>query len=170
MPQDTRIPVGVLGATGMVGQQFISRLANHPWFEVTWLAASERSEGKRYCEAASWRLSTPMPAEIRSLPVHACTPGKGPKVVFSALDAKAADELEHQFAAAGHIVLSNARSHRMDPLVPLLIPEINADHLGVLPEQRKAKGWSGAIVTNPNCAAVVLSMALAPLRQFSIHA
>jgi len=170
MPQDTRIPVGVIGATGMVGQQFISRLAHHPWFEVTWVAASERSEGKRYHEAASWRLSTPMPDGVRSLPVQACVPGKGPKVIFSALDAKAADALEHQFAAAGQTVLSNARSHRMDPLVPLLIPEINADHLGVLPEQRKVKGWSGAIVTNPNCAAVVLAMALAPLRRFGVHA
>jgi aspartate-semialdehyde dehydrogenase len=111
-----------------------------------------------------------MPEACRALPVEACVPGKGPKIIFSALDAKAADELEHQFAAAGHVVLSNARSHRMDPLVPLLIPEVNADHLGVLPEQRAAKGWTGAIVTNPNCAAVVLSMALAPLRQFSIHA
>lgn len=170
MPQATRIPVGVLGATGMVGQQFIARLANHPWFEVAWLAASERSEGKRYGDAASWRLASPMPAAVRTLPVGACVPGKGPKVIFSALDAAAADELEHQFAAAGQVVLSNARSHRMDPLVPLLVPEINADHLGVLPEQRAAKGWPGAIVTNPNCAAVVLSMALAPLRQFSIHA
>lgn len=170
MPQDTRIPVGVLGATGMVGQQFIARLANHPWFEVTWLAASERSEGKRYGDAASWRLASPMPPACRTLPVEACAPGKGPKVVFSALDAKAADELEHQFAAAGHIVLSNARTHRMDPLVPLLIPEINADHLSVLPEQRTVKCWRGAMVTNPNCATIVLAMALAPLRQFSIRA
>jgi aspartate-semialdehyde dehydrogenase len=170
MPQETRIPVGVLGATGMVGQQFIARLANHPWFDVTWLAASERSEGKRYADAASWRLASPMPEAVRALPVGACVPGKGPKVIFSALDAKAADELEHQFAAAGHVVLSNARSHRMDPLVPLLIPEINADHLGILPEQRKVKGWPGAMVTNPNCATVVLAMVLAPLRRFSIRA
>src|SRR5580765_6977649 len=154
MPQESRIPVGVIGATGMVGQQFISRLANHPWFEVSWVAASERSEGKRYHEAASWRLATPMPDAVRMLPVDACVAGKGPKVIFSALDAKAADVLEHQFAAAGQVVLSNARSHRMDPLVPLLIPEINADHLAILPEQRTVKGWSGAIVTNPNCAAI----------------
>jgi aspartate-semialdehyde dehydrogenase len=139
MPQDTRIPVGVLGATGMVGQQFIARLNTHPWFDVRWLAASERSEGKRYGTAVAWRLASPMPEACRDLPIDACVPGKGPKVIFSALDAKAADELEHQFAAAGHIVLSNARTHRMDPLVPLLIPEINADHLGVLPEQRTVK-------------------------------
>jgi aspartate-semialdehyde dehydrogenase len=109
-----------------------------------------------------------MPEACRDIRIDACEPGRGPKVIFSALDAKAADELEHQFAAAGHVVLSNARTHRMDPLVPLLIPEINADHLCILAEQRRVKGWSGAIVTNPNCAAVVLAMALAPLRQFGL--
>jgi aspartate-semialdehyde dehydrogenase len=164
-----KIEVGVLGATGMVGQQFISRLSKHPWFDVRWLAASERSEGKAYGEAAPWRLATPMPDAVRATKVEACVPGRGPKVVFSALDAKAADELEHAFAAAGHIVLSNARSHRMDPLVPLLIPEINADHLDVLAEQRRAKCWPGVIVTNPNCATVVLAMALAPLRPFTLR-
>ena len=165
----TRIPVGVLGATGMVGQQFIARLANHPWFTVAWLAASERSEGKSYAEAAPWRLASPMPDEVRSATVEACVPGGGPRVVFSALDAKAADVLEAEFARAGHIVLSNARTFRMDPLVPLLIPEVNADHLSLLAEQRQTKGWTGAIVTNPNCATVVLAMALAPLRQFGIR-
>ena len=163
------IEVGVLGATGMVGQQFIARLARHPWFKVTWLAASERSEGKRYADAAPWRLATPMPDAVAGMTVQACEPGKGPKIVFSALDAKAADQLEHVFAAAGHVVLSNARTHRMDPLVPLLIPEVNADHLKLLADQRRAKGWSGAVVTNPNCAVIVLAMALAPLRQFGIR-
>jgi aspartate-semialdehyde dehydrogenase len=166
----SRIDVGVLGATGMVGQQFVSRLARHPWFDVRWLAASERSEGKAYADAAPWRLSDPMPELCRNLTVEACTPGRGPKVLFSALDAKAADELEHAFAAAGHIVLSNARSHRMDPLVPLLVPEVNAAHLSLIPDQRREKNWSGAIVTNPNCAVVVLAMSLAPLRQFNIRA
>jgi aspartate-semialdehyde dehydrogenase len=164
-----KFAVGVLGATGMVGQQFISRLACHPWFEVRWLAASERSEGKRYADAAPWRLTAPMPDAVRAMPVEACVPGRGPQVVFSALDARAADELEHAFAAAGHVVLSNARTHRMDPLVPLLVPEVNADHLRLLDEQKKQKGWSGAIVTNPNCAAVPLAMALAPLRQFGVE-
>jgi aspartate-semialdehyde dehydrogenase len=164
----SRIDVGVIGATGMVGQQFVSRLAGHPWFNVRWLAASERSLGKSYSEAAPWRLAAPMPDACRDTRVEACEPGKGPKVIFSALDAKAADELEHQFAVAGHVVLSNARSHRMDPLVPLLIPEINADHLCILAEQRRVKGWPGAIVTNPNCAAVVLAMALAPIRAFGL--
>ena len=165
-----KIEVGVLGATGMVGQQFVSRLSRHPWFEVTWLAASERSEGKAYDAAAPWRLATPMPDGCRELKVEACTPGRGPKVVFSALDASAADHLEQEFAAAGHVVLSNARSFRMDPLVPLLIPEVNADHLCILKEQRAQKGWAGAIVTNPNCATVVLATALAPLRQFNLRA
>jgi aspartate-semialdehyde dehydrogenase len=163
-----RIEVGVLGATGMVGQQFIARLASHPWFTVSWLAASERSEGKTYVDAAPWRLATLMPDDVRSMKVDACVPGRGPKVVFSALDAKAADEIEHQFAAAGHVVLSNARTHRMDPLVPLLIPEVNAEHLSLLARQRQAKGWKGVVITNPNCATVVLAMALAPLRQFGI--
>src|SRR5262245_23024811 len=164
-----KIDVGVLGATGMVGQQFISRLANHPRFNVCWLAASERSEGKSYVDAAPWRLATPMPDAVRSKTVEACEPGRGPAVVFSALDAKAADVLEAQFAAAGHVVLSNARTFRMDPLVPLLIPEVNPDHLDLLSEQKSARGWKGAIVTNPNCATVVLAMALAPLRQFGIN-
>ena len=162
------LEVGVLGATGMVGQQFITRLARHPWFNVTWLAASERSEGKTYADAAPWRLATPMPDAIRTMKVDGCVPGRGPKVVFSALDASAADVLEQQFAAAGHIVLSNARTHRMDPLVPLLIPEVNAAHLALLSKQREGRGWKGAIVTNPNCSTVVLTMALAPLRQFGL--
>ena len=164
-----KIDVGVLGATGMVGQQFITRLANHPWFQVSWLAASERSEGKTYADAAPWRLATPMPDFIRGMTVDGCVPGRGPKVLFSALDANAADVLEQQFAAAGHIVLSNARSHRMDPLVPLLIPEVNAAHLDLLDRQRDARGWKGAIITNPNCSTVVLAMALAPLRQFGLR-
>jgi aspartate-semialdehyde dehydrogenase len=162
-----RIDVGVLGATGMVGQQFVSRLADHPWFRPAWLAASERSSGKTYAVAAPWRLANPMPPACRDMDVHACVPGRGPKILFSALDAAAADQLEADFARAGHIVLSNARSHRMDPLVPLLIPEVNADHLAVLDDQRRHYGWTGAIVTNPNCATIVLAMALAPLRLYS---
>lgn len=167
MPE--RIEVGVLGATGMVGQQFISRLANHPWFRLSWLAASERSEGKRYADAAPWRLATPMPEAVRDMTVDGCVPGRGPKVVFSALDASAADTLEGEFAAGGHFVLSNARSHRMDPLVPLLIPEVNPAHLALLPKQRTERGWTGGVITNPNCATVVLCMALAPLRQFGLR-
>jgi aspartate-semialdehyde dehydrogenase len=164
-----RIEVGVLGATGMVGQQFVSRLARHPWFNLTWLAASERSEGKTYRGVAPWRLATPIPAASAERVVEGCVPGRGPRVVFSGLDASVAGDIEGAFAAAGHIVVSNARNFRMDPLVPLLIPEVNADHLEVLPEQRAAKGWSGAIVTNPNCSTIVLALALAPLRVFDIR-
>jgi aspartate-semialdehyde dehydrogenase len=164
-----RIDVGVLGATGMVGQQFVRLLAGHPWFNLAWLAASERSEGRSYSDAASWRLPWPLPAPVGDLPVHACRPGQGPRLVFSALDASAAKEIEVAFARAGHIVVSNARSWRMDPLVPLLVPEINGDHLDLLSRQQRERGWPGAIVTNPNCSTVVLTMALAPLRTFGLE-
>ena len=164
-----RIEVGVLGATGVVGQQFVSRLSRHPWFSPAWLAASERSEGKTYKSVAPWRLSVPIPEEAGGRTVEACLPGRGPKVVFSGLDASVAGEIEGAFAAAGHIVVSNARNFRMDPLVPLLIPEVNADHLSLVTEQRRQKGWAGAIVTNPNCSTIVLAMALAPLRSFDIR-
>ncbi|HEX6215904.1 MAG TPA: aspartate-semialdehyde dehydrogenase [Vicinamibacterales bacterium] len=164
------IEVGVLGATGVVGQQFVSRLARHPWFRCTWLAASERSEGKTYKSVAPWRLATPIPGGSAERIVEACVPGRGPKVVFSGLDASVAGDIEGAFAAAGHIVVTNARNFRMDPLVPLLIPEVNPDHLTLLGEQRQQKKWPGAIVTNPNCSTIVLAMALAPLRQFNIRA
>ena len=163
------IEVGVLGATGVVGQQFVSRLSRHPWFRCTWLAASERSVGKAYQSVAPWKLTTPIPGGAGERIVEACVPGKGPKVVFSGLDASVAGEIEGAFAAAGHIVVTNARNFRMDPLVPLLIPEINADHLKLIAEQRQSKGWQGAIVTNPNCSTIVLAMALAPLRRFTIN-
>jgi len=162
------IEVGVLGATGMVGQRFVSLLSQHPWFRCTWLGASERSEGKAYKSVAPWKLNTPIPGGSAERIVEACVPGRGPKVVFSGLDASVAGEIEGAFAAAGHIVITNARNFRMDPLVPLLIPEINADHLKLIGEQRRSKGWKGAIVTNPNCSTIVL--ALAPLRQFNIRA
>jgi len=162
------IEVGVLGATGVVGQQFVARLARHPWFRPSWLAASERSEGRAYAAVAPWRLATPIPEELAGITVEACTPGRGPRVVFSALDASVAGDIEQAFAAAGHVVVSNARNYRMDPLVPLLIPEVNADHLSLVTEQRRAKRWQGAIVTNPNCSTIVLAMALAPLRQFDL--
>ena len=163
------IEVGVLGATGVVGQQFVARLARHPWFRPSWLAASERSEGKSYSSVAPWRLAAPIPDQLKDVTVEACTPGKGPRVVFSALDAAVAGDIEQAFAAAGHVVVSNARNYRMDPLVPLLIPEVNADHLNLVTEQRRAKGWQGAIVTNPNCSTIVLTMALAPLRKFDLR-
>ncbi len=163
----TRLEVGILGATGMVGQQFIALLAGHPWFRVAWLGASQRSEGKAYREAAAWRLPAPLADQIARLPVQAATPGGAPRLVFSALDSSVAGEIEAAFADAGHVVVSNSRNHRMEPDVPLLIPEVNADHLALVGAQA-ARGWKGHIVTNPNCAAVVLAMALAPLRQFGL--
>ena len=165
-----RIDVGVLGATGMVGQQFILQLAEHPWFRPAWLAASERSEGRTYGDAAAWHLEQPPPSSITSQRVEGCVPGRGPRLVFSALDANAAKDIEPAFARAGHLVITNARSFRMDPSVPLLIPEVNPDHLSLLSRQRKDHGWPGAIVTNPNCSTVVLAMVLAPLRQFGLRA
>ena len=163
-----RIDVGILGATGTVGQQFIRLLDAHPWFRASWLAASERSEGRSYGQATTWRLSTPPPDDLPGRKVEACVPGRGPRLVFSGLDANAAKDIEPAFAAAGHIVVSNARSCRMEADVPLVIPEVNGDHLQLVNTQRKVRGWSGAIVTNPNCSTVVLAMVLAPLRRFGL--
>jgi aspartate-semialdehyde dehydrogenase len=164
----SRIEVGILGATGMVGQQFIALLAKHPWFTVKWLGASQRSEGKAYRDAAAWRLAAPLPDEIAGLGVEAATPGRAPRLVFSGLDSSVAGEIEGAFAQAGHFVISNSKNFRMETDVPLLIPEINADHLRLLEIQAASRGWKGRIVTNPNCSTVVLSMALAPLRQFGL--
>ena len=163
-----QIEVGILGATGMVGQQFIALLARHPWFRVSWLGASHRSEGKAYRDAAAWRLPTPAPDDVSKLVVEQAAPGNAPKLVFSGLDSSVAGEIEAAFARAGHFVISNSRNYRMDPTVPLMIPEVNAEHLKLLEQQGAARGWLGRIVTNPNCSTVVLSMALAPLRQFGL--
>ncbi|MGH9161755.1 MAG: aspartate-semialdehyde dehydrogenase [Vicinamibacteraceae bacterium] len=163
------IEVGVLGATGMVGQQFVRLLAGHPWFRLTWLAASERSAGKPYREAAAWRLAAVLPDETAHLVVEEPVAGKGPRLVFSGLDAGVAGEVEAAFAASGHLVVSNARNFRMEPTVPLLVPEVNPDHLALVPRQRREKGWKGAIITNPNCSTVFLAMALAPLRAFGLE-
>ena len=163
------IEVGVLGATGTVGQECIVQLAGHPWFTVTWIGASERSAGKRYRDATPWRLPALRPARVADMMVDTVTPGRAPHLVFSGLDASVAGEVETAFAEAGHIVVSNARNHRMDPVVPLVIPEINTDHLQLLTAQGASKGWSGRIVTNPNCSTVVLAMAVAPLRQFGLR-
>ncbi len=162
------IEVGVLGATGMVGQQFVRLLADHPWFRTTWLGASERSEGRTYREAMKWRLASLPPADALDRKVEACTPGNAPRILFSGMDAAAAKEIEPAFAAAGHIIVSNARNFRMFADVPLVIPEVNGDHLALITRQRRERGWSGAIVTNPNCSTVVLSIVLAPLRQFGL--
>src|SRR5262249_38632352 len=162
------IDVGILGATGAVGQQFMALLTNHPWFRVSWLGASERSEGKAYRDATAWRLPNPLAESLGRLPVRAATPEGAPHLVFSALDSSVAGQIERAFAEAGHVVVSNSRNYRMEQTVPLLVPEINADHLALLEEQGTARGWKGRIVTNPNCSTVVLSLALAPLRQFGL--
>src|ERR671936_958020 len=162
-----RVRIGILGATGMVGQQFIALLSNHPWFRVTWLGASERSAGKKYRDACAWRLSAPLPDAVADLDVDAATPGRAPQLVFSGLDSSVAGEIEGAFAEAGHTIVSNAKNYRMESDVPLLIPEVNGDHLALLKTQA-SRGWKGRIVTNPNCSTVVLSMALAPLRQFGL--
>src|SRR5580704_10757089 len=164
-----RIEVGILGATGMVGQHFIKFLDGHPLFELTWLGASERSAGKRYSDAAKWNLAGATPDAIAGRLVSEAKPGgNAPKLVFSAMDASVATGIEQAFAAAGHLIVSNSRNHRMDADVPLLVPEANADHLGLLLTQQRLRGWTGAIVTNPNCSTIVLVMALAPLRPFGI--
>ena len=163
-----QLEVGILGATGMVGQQFVRLLEGHPWFKTAWLGASERSEGRSYREAMKWRLSTPPPESVLGMGVDACTPGRAPKLLFSALDAGAAKDIEPAFAAAGHVVVSNARSFRMFADVPLVIPEVNPDHLSLIARQRRERGWTGAIVTNPNCSTVVLTVVLAALRKFGI--
>ena len=165
----TKIEVGILGATGTVGQRFVQLLASHPWFELRWLAASDRSAGKRYREACSWQLEGPPPAEAAERIVEECVPGKGPQLVFSSMSSSLAADIEREFAAAGHLVVSNSSHYRMAPDVPLLVPEINPGHLGLLPVQQRERGWRGAIVTNPNCAAVVLVMPLAALRPFGIR-
>ena len=160
-----RWKVAVLGATGAVGQTFIRLLADHPWFELAEVAASERSAGKRYKEAARW-LEGQMPASVAEMEVKNASPLEViSPIVFSALDSSVAGEVEEAFASAGRLVLSNARNFRMDPDVPLVIPEVNGDHLALIDTQRARRGWSGAIVTNANCAATVAAVALAPLHQ-----
>lgn len=168
--QRERIPVGILGATGIVGQRFVQMLEQHPWFEVAWLAASERSEGLPYAEAARWRLKTPMPARVANLKVSPAVPDGAPKVIFAALDAGIAAELEPWFARTGHAVVSNSSAMRMRPDVPLVIPEVNADHLRVLECQSWRRESGGFVVTNPNCSAIGLVVALAPLhKQFGLE-
>ena len=162
-----RIPVAVLGATGMVGQRFIELLQDHPWFELVALAASDQHGGRPYAEATSWRLGGEMPASVASLPVLPCRAEALPevKLAFSALPGEIAGDIEIAFAQAGVAVFSNAKNHRMAPDVPLLIPEVNPEHVAAIQQQRKLRGWSGCIVTNANCSATPLVMALKPLQQ-----
>ncbi len=159
-----KLEVGILGATGMVGQRLASLLENHPWFDLRWLGASDRSSGKKYAEACNWRLGDAMPAGARSLLVNDCVPdGKAPQLLFASLDSKVAGEVEGAFARSGHAVVSNSSYYRMERDVPLVIPEVNPGHLALVRAQRRERGWSGMIVTNPNCTTVGLVMSLAPL-------
>jgi aspartate-semialdehyde dehydrogenase len=161
----TRTKVAVLGATGAVGQTFVRLLDGHPWFELAEVAASERSAGRPYAEVTRW-IEGEMPSGVAALTVKPCDPAAvDATVVFSALDSNVAGEVEAAFAAAGRLVLSNAKNYRMEPDVPLVIPEVNADHLALLDAQRARRGWRGGIVTNANCAATMAAMALAPLHK-----
>lgn len=167
---ERKLPVGILGATGTVGQRFIQLLEHHPWFEITWMAASDRSAEKVYTEACKWRLSTPLPARIASMKVSPAVPDGAPKLIFAALDSTAATQLEPQFAAAGCAVVSNSSSFRMQADVPLVIPEVNGNHIDLLKTQKWHKEKGGFIVTNPNCSAIGLVLALAPLyRKFGVE-
>jgi len=160
MSSSKKIPVGILGATGSVGQKFIELLADHPWFEIKGLAASELSAGKNYKDAVDWFLSTPMPEQVAEIEVKKCEPNLDCKIVFSGLDSSVAGEIETEFAKNGYVVISNSRNHRMDNDVPLLIPEINPEHIELIKKQKYGEGF---IVTNANCSTIGLSLALKPL-------
>jgi aspartate-semialdehyde dehydrogenase len=165
-----KIPVAILGATGTVGQKFVRLLADHPWFEITAVAASSASTGRRYDEVARWREPVPLPRAVAGMVVQDCAPPLPGRIVFSAMDAEVAGPIEQAFARAGVVVVTNTRTHRMDPDVPLLIPEVNADHVALLDCQRESRGWKGAILANPNCSTAALALALAPLhRAFGIE-
>lgn len=161
---EKKFRAGVLGATGMVGQRFVHMLANHPWFELADLAASERSSGKKYSDVVKWHLDSPIPEVARGLVVKDLAPNLECDFVFSALDSSVAGTTEEEFARAGYPVLSNSKNHRMDADVPLLIPEVNARHLDAIPVQQKNRGYeNGFIVTNPNCSTAGLVLVLKPL-------
>ena len=162
---DARWPVAVLGATGAVGQTFVRLLAGHPWFRLAEVAASERSAGRPYAEVAHWLEGT-MPADTAALEVLPCDPfDVRSRIVFSALDASVAGEVEAAFARAGAFVFSNAKNYRMDADVPLVTAEVNASHFAVLDAQRANRGWPGAIITNANCAAIAAILPLCALHQ-----
>ena len=167
----SKLPIGILGATGVVGQRFIQMLEHHPWFEVAWLAASDRSEGKTYGEAVRWRLRTAIPANIAGMKVSPATPEGAPKIIFAALDASIAAEMEPRFAEAGCAVVSNSSALRMQSDVPLVIPEVNPGHIKLIDSQAWRKHSRGYVVTNPNCSAIGLVLALAPIhQQFGLEA
>jgi len=160
----SKLKVGILGATGAVGQRFVQLLEGHPWFEVAVLYASERSAGKSYKEAVNWKVPVVRPTYVDDLVVQTMRPGADLDLVFSALPRESAVEIEPVFAAAGHAVITNASAYRMGADVPLLIPEVNPDHTGLIDAQRKNRGWGGYIVANPNCSVIGLVIPLKPLQ------
>src|SRR5580698_10533521 len=160
-----KIPIGILGATGVVGQRFIQMLEHHPWFEVAWLAASDRSEGRLYADAARWKLKTAIPKQVAQMRVAPASPEGAPKVIFAALDASIAAEMEPRFAEAGCAVITNSSALRMQKDVPLVVPEVNSGHIKLIDGQAWRKKSGGYVVTNPNCSAIGLVMALVPLQK-----
>lgn len=165
-----KIKAGVLGATGNVGQRFVQMLAEHPWFEITALAASERSAGKPYGEVAKWRLDTNLPEKVKGMTVVTTTPkAVDADVVFSAMPAEEAIKVEKDFAKEGFVVSSNASSHRMEKDIPLVIPEVNPEHLSLIDIQKKNRKWDGCIITNPNCSTIMMVVTLKPLMKFGIE-
>jgi len=167
------IKVGVLGATGAVGQRFIQILSGHPWFEITELLASKRSAGKAYRDATKWLIETALPENLQTMEVKLATPdslkNSEVELLFSAIPANIAEKTEVEFAEAGFTVASNAAAHRMDVDVPLVIPEVNRDHLALINVQQRQRGWDGCIITNPNCSTIVMTLTLKPLMQFGIE-
>src|SRR5438105_9836273 len=172
MKNQSKKRVGILGATGMVGQRLIHMLQGHPYFEVTALAASDRSEGKRFADACTWRLPFEQPAAVAEIKVQPCAPPLDCDVVIASLPSDIALEAEAAFAAAGYPVISNSSAYRMHPDVPLIVPEINPDHLGLIEEQQKKRGYDrGFMITNPNCTTIAFVLPLAPLHQrFGVEA
>ncbi len=164
MTTDTRIPAAVLGATGSVGQRFVQLLARHPWFRVAEVVASDRSAGHPYRDATEWRLGGDMPERAADLRVQGYDAPITSPLVFSALPGEVAGEIEQRLAKAGHAVLSNTSTHRMDPDVPLVVAEVNADHTAAIARQREGRGWAGFLVTNGNCSMIHLTLALRPLQ------
>ena len=158
-----KIPITILGATGTVGQKFVRLLDDHPWFEIASLAASEQSAGRKYGDVVRWRETTPIPERVAAMTVQRAEPGLPGRIAFSAIEAEIAGEVEQAFAKAGVFVVTNTKTHRMDPFVPLLVPEVNPGHLDLVRQQQVERGWSGGIVANPNCSTAGLVLALAPL-------
>ncbi|MEO8636017.1 MAG: aspartate-semialdehyde dehydrogenase [Gemmatimonadales bacterium] len=166
----SKIPVSILGATGTVGQKFVRLLADHPWFEIVAVAASEQSAGKRYGDLVRWRENIPIPSRVAGMTLGRCAPPLPGAIAFSAVEAETAGEVEQSFARAGVFVVTNTKNHRMAPDVPLLIPEVNPDHLDLLVRQQRERGWSGGIVANPNCSTAGLVLGIAPLhRAFGVE-